>query len=179
MSLDELLPRWHFGEHHALAAAGPGDVVAAVERVTWREVPLFRALLFAASLGRLRVPPDRPFLAHLTQGGFTVLARRPGELVIGAVVRTTAPAGAVPLGDDPETAAALFRAEDGPGHYKVAFDFRLVDGVVRTETRVLATDERTRRRFRRYWALIRLPSGLIRTEWLRATRKRADVEVTG
>ncbi|GGS36308.1 hypothetical protein [Actinokineospora fastidiosa] len=167
MRLDDVLPRWQFGEHHDIAFSGS---VAAVERVTWREVPLFRALLFAGSLGRTRMPADRPFLTQLTAGGFTVLSRSADALVVGAVVRVGDQTGPVPLGDDP---AATFRAVDEPGHYKVAFDFRVQDGVLRTETRVLATDEDTRRRFRRYWRLIRIPSGLIRTEWLRAARRRS------
>ena len=171
MRLDDVLPSWQFGEHHEIAVhTAPGDPVAAVERVTWREVPLFRALLVAGSLGRTRPPADRAFLGHLTSGGFTVLSRTPDALVVGAVVRVRGDRGPVPLGDDP---AAAFRAADEPGCYKVAFDFRAHDGVLRTETRVLATDEDTRRRFRRYWRLIRVPSGLIRTEWLRAARRRA------
>ncbi|GAA4433952.1 hypothetical protein GCM10023148_40080 [Actinokineospora soli] len=170
MTLDDVLPHFQFSERHEIAVGAAPDPLAAVERVTYREVPLFRALLFAGSLGRTRLPADRPFLAHLTSGGFTVLSRTPDALVVGAVVRTGGAAGPVPLGDAP---AAAFRAAEEPGCYKVAFDFRVRDGVLRTETRVLATDEETRRKFRWYWRLIRLPSGLIRAEWLRATRKRA------
>ncbi|MFD1147729.1 hypothetical protein [Saccharothrix hoggarensis] len=171
--LDQVLPEWQFDERHELDARGDTDVLAAIERVTWSEVPLFRALLFLGSLGRTRMPPDRPFLADLTSGGFTVLGRGPDEVVIGAAVRTTDPAGSVALGSDPAEAAEIFRNVTDPGHYKVAFNFRRAGGAVRTETRVLATDEATRRRFTRYWLLIRLPSGLIRAEWLRAARRRA------
>jgi hypothetical protein len=46
--------------------------------------------------------------------------------------------------------------------------------VLTTETRVLCTDEGARRRFRRYWALIRPGSGAIRVAWLRAIRRRAE-----
>ncbi|MBC6447451.1 hypothetical protein [Actinokineospora xionganensis] len=171
--LDEMLPRWQFDERHELSVPGGAGLLDAVEQVTWSEVPLFRGLLFVASLGRTRMPPDRPFLTDLTSGGFTVLGRDATEVVIGSVVRMARPAGAVELGDAPAEAADRFRAAVGPGHYKVAFNFRLSGATVRTETRVLTTDEDTRRKFTRYWLLIRLPSGLIRAEWLRAARRRA------
>ncbi|GLZ32183.1 hypothetical protein Lesp02_43710 [Lentzea sp. NBRC 105346] len=173
MLLDEVLPRWQFDERHEVEVPGSVDVLGAIEQVTWAEVPLFRALLFAGSLGRVRMPSDRPFLTDLTSGGFTVLGRDASEVVIGSVVRMAGPAGSVPLGDTPVEAADRFRAVSGPGHYKVAFNFSLADGTVRTETRVLTTDDDTRRRFSLYWLLIRLPSGLIRAEWLRAARRRA------
>jgi hypothetical protein len=46
--------------------------------------------------------------------------------------------------------------------------------VLTTETRVLCTDPGARRRFRRYWALIRPASGAIRVAGLRAIRRRAE-----
>jgi hypothetical protein len=45
---------------------------------------------------------------------------------------------------------------------------------VSTETRVLCTDERSRRAFRRYWTLVRPFSGLTRIEMLRAIRREAE-----
>lgn len=41
-----------------------------------------------------------------------------------------------------------------------------------TETRVLATDPRSRSRFRVYWLLIRAGCGAIRRSWLRAIERR-------
>lgn len=51
----------------------------------------------------------------------------------------------------------------------------LGDGTTRieTETLVAGTDLASTRRFRPYWALIRLPSGLIRRSWLAAIDRRA------
>jgi hypothetical protein len=43
-----------------------------------------------------------------------------------------------------------------------------------TETRVFATDAATRRRFAAYWRVIYPGSALIRIEWLRAIRRRAE-----
>lgn len=67
---------------------------------------------------------------------------------------------------------------DEPGNAKVitrldAID--LGDGTTRieTETLVAGTDAASTRRFRPYWGLIRLPSGLIRRSWLAAIDRRA------
>jgi hypothetical protein len=43
-----------------------------------------------------------------------------------------------------------------------------------TETRVLATDSRTRRLFAAYWRLILPGSALMRRTWLAAIRRRAE-----
>lgn len=169
--LDEVLPRWHQRERHSVAVPAPRAAVwRAVEEVSWRSVPVFRVLTLLRSAGRSRQPADRPVLDRLLAGGFTVLSRSDDELVVGAVVRLRPPRGAVPLGATPDRA---LRGFDRPGHYKVALNFRLAGGRLSTETRVLATDPGARRAFRRYWVVVRLPSGLIRREWLRAIRRRA------
>jgi hypothetical protein len=46
--------------------------------------------------------------------------------------------------------------------------------VLSTETRILATDPRTRRSFAAYWFLIRAGSGAIRREVLRVVAGRAE-----
>ena len=61
-----------------------------------------------------------------------------------------------------------------PGYAKMALNYRLEDGMLSTETRVLLTDERSRKAFRRYWLVIRPFSGLIRRAWLRAIARRAS-----
>ena len=59
-----------------------------------------------------------------------------------------------------------------------AIEFRAVPQgdrcLLSTETRVHAADNATRRRFGRYWRLIRPFSGLIRIVFLRAARRRAE-----
>lgn len=178
--LDEVLPHWDHRERHSVPVSAPPDAVwRAVEEVSWRSVPVFRTLGRLSSLirsGRGRAPrgsappPDRPVLERMLTGGFTVLGRSADELVVGSVVRLAAPRGAVPLGEEP---AAAVRGFDRPGHYKVAVGFRLAGGRLSTETRVVSTDPASRRAFRRYWRVVRLPSGLIRREWLRAIRRQA------
>ncbi len=66
-----------------------------------------------------------------------------------------------------------------PGWTKYLTEFRVEPGLSRnrctlsTETRGLSTDDRARRRFRLYWTLIRLPSGLIRRDILRSVARTA------
>ncbi len=65
------------------------------------------------------------------------------------------------------------------GAVKMAFNFRAEDAgdgwsTVTTETRVLATDDLTRRGMGRYWRLIVPGSGLLRFQWLDGIKKRAE-----
>jgi hypothetical protein len=53
-------------------------------------------------------------------------------------------------------------------------DFRIADAHLSTETRVHVADPAARRKFRRYWFVIRPFSGLIRILLLRAARRRAE-----
>ena len=57
---------------------------------------------------------------------------------------------------------------------KAVIDFRVGAGSLSTETRVHVADPVSRRRFRRYWFVIRPFSGLIRILLLRAARRRAE-----
>jgi hypothetical protein len=45
---------------------------------------------------------------------------------------------------------------------------------VTTETRIFATDEVARRKLAFYWLVIRPGSALIRRDWLKAIRNRAE-----
>ncbi len=78
----------------------------------------------------------------------------------------------------PALDAAGLRAFAEPGWVKVGYDLVLrADGagtLLSTETRVEATDARTRVLFGVYWTLIRLGSGLIRRDMLRAVARGAE-----
>jgi len=175
--LDELMPVWRHRHRHRVRVAGPPrPMLPAVAAVTWAATPLFR-MLMAGRPGRRTPPPGGSTVLHtLTSRGFTLLHDGDDEVVFGAAVRVRVPVGPAELGAAP---AEAFRAFHAPDHYKVAFNFRMADGRLSTETRVLATDPATARRFRRYWWLIRLPSGLIRREWLYAIRREMAGTTTG
>lgn len=177
VSLDRLLPRWHFREHHRRATTAPAAaLLAAAEELTWREVVVMRALLGIRSAGRLHLAGTEPILDGMAKIGFTVLERTDDELVVGALGRPWDPRGGrkAPRLADRAAPAEFFARFDEPGWAKMIVNFRVGAGELSTETRVLATDEHARRAFARYWLLIRPFSGLIRRRWLAAIARRAD-----
>jgi hypothetical protein len=179
--LDEIIPEWHFGNHHQIIVDAPADRVAeAIDSMrldrdsSWLVRFLFRAR-------GLSVPSGPTPRAALESTGFSVLAERAGrEIVFGIAGKFWAPremANLVPVPD-----AEAFRAFAVPGQAKGAMAIRvepLDDGraLLATETRVRCSDRRARILFAFYWTLIRIPSGIIRADMLRAIARRATVPV--
>ena len=176
--LDDFLPHYHFREAHRLSTtAAPPAVMNSVRELTPRELPLLVALMGLRSLPALargrRLPVKGPIIDLFRRGGFVVLEDEPDELILGAVGRFWKASGDIRRIDPDE-----FRGFAEPDWAKAAVNFRVERGAGRTllttETRVLGTDERARRRFRRDWLVIRLASGAIRVAWLRAIRRSAE-----
>jgi hypothetical protein len=139
--LDEWLPEYDVVECHDVAVPLPPE----------------RALEVALASP---AAPDRTVAALLRARGMSARGRTIEEFLGGNDFRH--------LGQmTTEWACALER----PG-LKIAIDFRAeaIPGGsrLRTETRVQATNERARRRFRVYWLAIGPFSALIRRRWLRA-----------
>jgi hypothetical protein len=178
MELDDVVPVYEFGEDHALQVRAPLERVdRAIREVSAAEIRLFRTLTllrapFERAAGRpsiLNPPPRRPILEVALRTGFVALRDRPGrELVFGMLV-----CGAPEAPLDPPA----FEAFAPDSHAKAVMNFHLepaAGGVMlRTQTRIHATG-RCRRRFAVYWRLIYPGSALIRRQWLRAIRKRAE-----
>jgi hypothetical protein len=144
-----------FATQHALAADGDAAALdRALREVTFGEVPLVRALVFARGLGLPR--RDQNVLETLGRPGVT-LQDVPGEGIAVSLrgqfwrVRGRGP-------EPPATAVLRFRAEDG---------------MLSTETRVHVPPA-SRRRFIRYWRVVRPFSSLIRVHLLRAAKRRAE-----
>ena len=78
----------------------------------------------------------------------------------------------------PHLDAAALRAWSQPGWIKAGMEFRLepvpAGTLLSTETRVLATDPKTRRAFAAYWHVIRPGSSAIRREVLKVVARRAE-----
>jgi hypothetical protein len=157
--LDAHLPKWHFRERHVTRiSASPERIFAAARETSPLEVPVVRVLFRLRGMPTTWPPED-----------FDTLAEEPGrELVIGAIGRPWK------LRGWPQPAHADFRSFAEPGYAKMAFNLRLDGDTLSTETRVLLTDEASRRVFRRYWLVIRPFSGLIRRLWLRAIKRSAE-----
>ena len=162
--LSEALPEFHFRERHARRLEAPPErVFAAVRELTVDDSRVGRALF---RLRGLRADASRPIFDEMRRFGFDVVAESADEVVVGAVGQPWKWRGA------PRPREADFRAFAEPGYAKMAMNFAYDGRTLSTETRVLLTDARSRRAFRRYWLVIRPFSGLIRRLWLRAIARR-------
>ncbi len=178
------MPRFDTRSRHAIEVEAPAQAVfTAVEAVTVKEVRFLRELEFIRALpglaatGRLDAPTvDAPLVRSFTRGAVLLGARPPEEVLAGAIGRFWRLAGNEPVVfSSPEE----FLAFTEPGFAKAVVGFRLdprgAEILLTTETRFVATDEATRRLMSRYWRIIRPGSNLIRTQWLRAIRRRASL----
>ena len=181
LTLDELLPAPHFRERHERRiAAPPAKVWPVLQDLRLRDVALSRVLMWIRLIPvRLAGHPETQRMVagrFLEEGPVPVLAQEAERaLVAGGVMQPWKLSG----GEDPPALdAAALQAFSAPGWVKVGFDLVLEpDGGgtrLTTETRVTATDARTRARFGLYWSVIRLGSGLIRRDMLRAVARRAE-----
>jgi hypothetical protein len=183
LKLEEALPEYDFRERHVRhIEASPERVDKAVRAVTLGDMPLAQVLFALRAVParlvrrpRRERPMDVPLLGHALNLGFGPLGDERGEEVaIGMIGQPWKLAGGEWRRFElPEEFVAFAEA----GFVKAAMNFRFEphgSGTrLTTETRVLATDHASRRRFRRYWRVIRPGSGLIRRSWLRAAERRA------
>ncbi len=155
-SLDAFLPAYEFSTRHAVAVAvDPARTDRALREVTFKEVPLVRALLLVRGLG-LRRAEDTVLSSMVPRA--TVLEDVPGE----GVVLTLSGQFWRLRGRGPEAPATA------------VIDFRALPGSLATETRVHVPDPVSRRKFGHYWRIVRPFSGLIRMVVLRAAKRRAE-----
>ena len=177
MTLADWLPAYEFEERHETAvAASPEAVGRAVREVSLADVRVVGALWALRVLpARLRgrrapAPAGGPFLDTLVGLGGVVLEDRPGLVVAGLAGQFwRLGGGELERFATPED----FRAFDRADSCKAVIDFSWGNGRAATTTRVHVPDESARRRFARYWRVVRPFSGLIRVLLLRAIRRRA------
>ena len=170
--LDRILSEYQFAERHTVLVHASREAVwRALHDVGGDELVL-TGVLFAlrtlpARLGGKQPPAkEGPWLAAMLESGFKLLLETPGrELVLGTSGRFWELRPRRRPSPDPGAAVAAmdFRLEEAPGGI-----------VLTTETRVAVADRSARRRFAVYWAAIRIGSGLIRGDLLRAVRRRAE-----
>lgn len=170
--LDRILSEYQFVERHTVLVHASREAVwRALHEVGAGELVMTRALFglrtLPARLAGTRAPANEgPWLAAMLQSGFKLLVETPGrELVLGTSGRFW-------------ELRPRRRPQPDPGAAVAAMDFRLEEAqggiVLTTETRVAVADRSARRRFAVYWAAIRIGSGLIRGDLLRAVRRRAE-----
>jgi hypothetical protein len=155
-SLDAFLPAYEFSTRHTVSVnVDPLRADRALRAVTFKEVPLVRALLLARGLG-LRKAEDSVLGTMVPRA--TVLEDVPGE---GLVLTLSGQFWRL-RGRGPEAPATA------------VIDFRALPGSLATETRVHVPDPVSRRKFGHYWRIVRPFSGLIRMVVLRAAKRRAE-----
>ena len=181
MLIDTYLPKYDERSYHeARAKADRATAFAALRALDLEKSSIVRMLFALRSLpARFRVQ-DRPvksprvarsFVESMIELGWVILEEAPGqELVAGTVTQ-------------PWEATVRFRglspsefvAFEEPGFTKIVWNIaaREADGgaTISTETRVLATSPGARRRFRRYWLVVRPGVKLIRRIALAKVRR--------
>ena len=153
-ALDDFLPDYEYSERHTIAIAAPPERIdEALRTVTLADSPVTLAL---SRLRGLHPRADEPFLAGLQRRG-KVLEDEPGEgIVLGL-------------------AGDFWRLRGGEGDdCRAVVDFRIDGPGLSTETRVHVADPVARRKFGRYWLVIRPFSGLIRISILKAVKRKAE-----
>ena len=180
MTLDEVVPHPQYRITHCrTVSAPPAAVWDELCRVTMSALPLGHALEGARLLpARLAGRKHRP-LAGRTFLDVTpipvLFSERPRVVISAGLSQAWRLLGGL---TPPRLDAAALRAWSDPGWIKVAMEFRLeptpAGTLLSTETRILATDPRSRRSFAAYWFLIRASSAAIRREVLRVVARRAE-----
>lgn len=180
LTLDDVLPAPHFRERHACHIGAPPQVVWDVLlELRLGDLALSRTLMAVRVLPMKlagNAPPLRRSGRFLEDGPLPLLeADAPRSALAGGAIQ---PWKLTSGYDGPSLDAAGLRDFREPGWTKAAVDFVLTPegGGTRltTETRVSATDARTRVIFALYWTVIRAGSGLIRRDMLRAVTRRAE-----
>jgi len=177
--LDDAMPEYQFFEKHsARVHARPEQVMQAVRQSTFGDLSSLVTLMTIRGVV-LRAPfhksgdflDKRVLDAFSSSGYLTGNGNREVVMCGGGNVRAKRGLGVRTLQE--------FSDYREQGAVKMAFNFSAEDAgngwsTVSTETRVLATDDLTRRGMGRYWRLIVPGSGLLRRQWLDGIKRRAE-----
>ena len=183
MNLDDVIPDPHYRMCHSRIVGAPPSVVwDELQKVTMSALPVSWALEAVRLLpARLSAREHQPLAGRsfLDVTPIPVLfSQRPDVVISAGLGQAWRISGGV---TPPSLDAAALRAWSRPGWIKAGMEFRLeptrLGTLMSTETRVVATDARTRRAFAAYWFFIRPSSGAIRREVLRVVAHRAESQV--
>jgi hypothetical protein len=181
MDLDDVVPvADHVTRQSRVIDAPPSVVWEELHRLRLSSLPVTLLLSAARALpvllagrGRRRGGLDRAFLDVVPIP--ELASDPPSHVVFGGVLQAWRLTGGR---RPPVLDAAGVREWSEPGWVKVGMEFRLTPALGGTrlscETRVVATDAGTRRRFGLYWLAVRPGSSAIRWELLTAVAVRAE-----
>lgn len=178
--LDDVMPDYDIVERHQVRVAAPAEVVLAAASETDLHKSALVHAIFKTRERVLGAGPDRRtlpsgLLDQVKSLGWRVLHEIPGrEIVVGAVTQPWL-ADVVFRGMAPDE----FKEFCEPGYVKIAWTLRAdpvgpAAAIFRTETRVVATDQTARRRFRWYWARFSPGIVIIRRVMLRLLKREAE-----
>ena len=191
LHIDTAMPDAPFTEVHRRTVNRPIDEVwPACLGVTVGEVRTLMPLMALRSLpkalarrsGEGAMSVHTPLLDTFAGSGFVILRRDDepvdgrASVMFGAAGRFWSITENMPMAFDSPADLLGF---DEPGYAVTvarldAIDLRDGRTRIETETRVVGTDAASTRKFAPYWAVIRLPSGLIRRSWLAGIDRRAN-----
>jgi len=176
--LDVVMPSWHWRSRATTwVDADPACVFLAFEQTSLSELP------GAAAVRRRQARGDRSGLTvlhDLLDQGFVLLGEVPDrEVVLGRIGQFWQAGPTAAVGVDGRRA---FLAFDEPGYAKAAFSVRVEPlgptppghgTMAVVESRLVATDQHTRREFNRYWLVGSWANPAGRSQLLAAVRRRA------
>lgn len=183
MVIDTAMPTFDAAlARHVIVGADPAttfDAVRSLDLLTVR-TPLLNASMWlrtlpARWLGRTAPTPSAVIVADGGLPGWLVLGQRPArEIAFGAVGKAWQPV--IEWGD---VQRDDFRAFAEPGWAKIAAHFVVIpygeqSSLVRYECRTAATDSVSRRRFLRYWRIVRPFVGHIMQSTLETIKSNAE-----
>jgi hypothetical protein len=184
MNLDDVVPNPHHRMCHSRIVRAPLSIVwDDLNRVPMSALPMGRALegarLLPARLGGRQLPrlAGRTFLEVTPIP--VLFSDRPHVVISAGLSQAWRLLGGSP---PPVLDAAALHAWTEPGWVKVGMEFRFdatpAGTLLSTETRIRATDPKTRRAFAAYWFVIRGSSGAIRREVLRVVGRHSELQAT-
>jgi hypothetical protein len=182
MLIDDFMPVFDAVERHEITFRAPAtEVFGALKKLDLRDLSLVKILFLVRGLPSLlagrknRQAATGPLtLESLIEVGFVVLAEEPEkELLLGVTGRFWHPVDNI--APYPKKS---FGEPVPPGLARAVWNFAVTEDdeltTLTTETRILCADRSSRRKFRRYWMLVRPFSGLIRILMLRRVRSSCE-----
>ena len=182
--LNAAMPEWHWCETYGVwLRVAPAEALESMKDIPPNEIRLLRSLVELRNLpGRLAGRPrfgrsingSVPLYDQIRRFGFCSLGETDAsEVAFGLIDQSWKVSGGkrVSVGHVED-----FAKFSEPGFVKIGANLRAQPArggtFLSTQTRVLATDARTRRVFAAYWLVIGPFSGLIRRSWLSAVARR-------
>lgn len=170
MLAEKYLPQFHHrSQHSILIRATPPKILAAADQLDLHDSAIIRFLFMLRGM-----PSHTLDRKGLESEKFITLEITDHELIMGIIgqfwkakgnLLTFKPEEFVPFNDR--------GFAKGIWHFQITpqsdTNFRLT-----TETRILCTDDASRKKFSRYWFVIRPFSGLIRSQILKLIKKKAE-----